>query len=144
MAAQGGGPRGFEPRRSTTDDEDPPWRRRRSERSLAPVRLAPRGRVHEARDRLMKLDHRDAPLIACDARPDLVEPTLARLDYEERVGDMGSRHTHQVGIARGKDLLAELDAIEPTDREHREVRDRSFDAGREVAEGRPREVHVGP
>ena len=100
MAAQGGGTRGFEPRRSTTNYEDTPFYRRRPERPLAPVRLAPRRRVHQARDRLMKLDHRDAPLITRDARTDLVEPTLLCLGDEERVGDMGPRHAHQIGVAR--------------------------------------------
>src|SRR5438874_1291229 len=83
----------------------------------APVRLAPRRRVHQARDRLMKLDHRDAPLITRDARPDLIEPTLLRLGDEERVGDMGPRHAHQISVAGSEDLLGELDAIEPADRE---------------------------
>ena len=56
---------------------------------------------------------------------------------------MGPRHAHQISVAGSEDLLGELDAIEPADREDREIRDRSFDTGRKIAERRAREVHVG-
>ena len=44
----------------------------------------------------MELDHRDAALVAGDARPDLVEPTGPRLGEQERVSDVSAGHADEV------------------------------------------------
>src|SRR5207245_10153025 len=65
----------LQPCRATADHQHAPAHRRRRECSLPPLRFPTRGGVHETGHRLVELDHRDAALVAGDARPDLVEPT---------------------------------------------------------------------
>ena len=142
MAAARRHPGRLQPCRATADHQHAPAHRRRRECSLPPLRFPTRGGVHETGHRLVELDHRDAALVAGDARPDLVEPTGPRLGEQERVSDVSAGHADEVGLPSRQHLFCELEAIEAADGEDGKVGHHCLDPRRQVAEGGAREVHV--
>ncbi len=78
---------------------------------------------------------------AGDAGPDIVEPTIARLVGEFRVGYQGARHADEVGPALGDDAVGQQRVVDAVGGDNRDTDD-LLDLLRQVDEVSPRNRHV--
>ncbi len=136
VPSERGDPSGLETGDSAAGDEDLLGTLRRHERHRA---FFTRCGIHEATNR-QPLDHEpsEAPLIACDARDDVVEAAGCGLVRQIRVGDQRATHANDVRLPRGQDVFRDdriLDPVSDHDRNRGNFLD-PFGIGREQPNGR--------
>ena len=99
VTAQGGDPRRFQSSRSTAHHQHPMGIAGRDQRRELGLALVAGGRMVGATQARILYQADDVILVGEQAGPDVVDPVLAQLGRQFRIGDQRPGHLHRVGFA---------------------------------------------